>query len=447
MNSPTNSPASGKQPQAPGHPIPKPGPKPRPRPGAQAAPRRTTSNHADFGRVEDDGTAWVLNPDGSKRHIGEFKAGSPQEGFHHFTARYDDLATEVTMLVARLRNHPEEARTIRTDALQLKEGLLSATVIGDLAQLDTQLTALANDCTLAEEQALKNKAAQREQAIARKEALAAEAEKIGEEATDWKAAGDRLRAILEEWKTIRGIDRSTDDALWRRYSAGRDTFSRRRGAHFSELDRNRAEAKKKKEELVAQAEALQSSTEWATTAGEFKNLMSQWKAAGRATREAEDRLWERFKHAQDAFFDARKADAAKKDEEFEGNAQAKQALLDEYDAKINPEQGLDKARALLHELQDKWEKVGYVPRSRIREFEEKIALVERRVSQAAEAEWRRTDPETLARVAQFQAKVDQLTADAAAAEAKGNKKKAASLQEQAAQWREWAAAAASAAQG
>ena len=53
------------------------------------------------------------------------------------------------------------------------------------------------------------------------------------ESTSWKAAGDRLKAIVEEWKTIRGIDRKTDEALWSRFAAARDAFGRRRGAHFA----------------------------------------------------------------------------------------------------------------------------------------------------------------------------------------------------------------------
>ena len=50
-----------------------------------------------------------------------------------------------------------------------------------------------------------------------------------------KSAGDRMRAILDEWKTVSGLDRKTDDALWKRYSAARETFNcRRRGSHFAD---------------------------------------------------------------------------------------------------------------------------------------------------------------------------------------------------------------------
>lgn len=452
MNVPTNPSSAPK-------PGPKPGAKPGPRPGAtnsgkpavqspvSATPSVPTKRPADCGRVDADGTAWVMGVDGAERQIGQFHAGTPEEGLQHFINRYEDLATEVSLLEARLKSHPDEAQKLRKDAAALRESLPTATVIGDLPALDKRLAAFAELSEEAEQQADREKQERRKRGVERKEALATEAEEIGENSTEWKAAGDRLREILAEWKTIRGVDRATDDALWKRYSAGRDAFSRRRGAHFSELDRNRGLAKQKKEDIVERAETMQDSTDWGETAQAYKSLMQEWKAAGRATKEADDQLWDRFRAAQDKFFDAKKADAAKKDDEFAGNADAKQKLLDEYGALIDPNQGIDKARQLLRELQDKWEEIGFVPRARIREFEQKIGELEQRVSDAADEQWRRTDPEAQARVAQFQAKVDQFTAEAEAAEAKGNAKKAAQLREQAAQWQEWADAAANATQG
>ena len=69
------------------------------------------------------------------------------------------------------------------------------------------------------------------------------AEQIAGEATSWKSSGDRLRAIVDEWKQIRGIDRKTDDALWKRFAAARDAFGKRRGQHFAQLDAERGTAK------------------------------------------------------------------------------------------------------------------------------------------------------------------------------------------------------------
>ena len=113
----------------------------------------------------------------------------------------------------------------------------------------------------------------------------------------WKSAGDRLRAILDEWKTVSGLDRKTDDALWKRYSAARETFNRRRGAHFAELDRERVGVKQAKEAVCVRAEELCDSTDWGPTSATFRALLTEWKAAGRAAKDVDDALWHRFKSA------------------------------------------------------------------------------------------------------------------------------------------------------
>ena len=148
--------------------------------------------------------------------------------------------------------------------------------------------------------------------IARKEALAAEAEDLAANATQWKSAGDRMRAILDEWKTVSGLDRKTDDALWKRYSAARETFNRRRGSHFADLDRERAGARAAKERLCERAEELTGSTDWAATSAAFRALLAEWKTVGRAAKDVDDKLWHRFKAAQDAFFSARNAVSAER---------------------------------------------------------------------------------------------------------------------------------------
>ncbi|UBI03347.1 DUF349 domain-containing protein [Corynebacterium freneyi] len=434
-------------------PTPKPGPRPGPRPGGRprrpAAPAGTPAvtpvvprktDPAKWGRVDDDGTVWVRTGDG-ERQVGSWQAGAPEEGLAHYGARYDDLATEIELLEARIQSHPEEAATVRASAEELKGQLPDAAVVGDLDALDRRLDIVLAHADEAGEKAKAEKAERRAAAIARKEKLAAEAEDIAENSQDWKAAGDRIRAILDEWKQIRGIDRKTDDQLWKRYSRARDAFNRRRGSHFAELDRNRASARKAKEALIEEAEALQHSTDWGPTAAAYRDLMARWKEAGRAPRDIDDKLWKRFKEAQDTFFGARNAAHAERDKEFEANAEAKDALLAEFDERIRPDKDLDHARSELRKLQERWDEIGFVPRGRVREFEDKIGALERRVADAADSQWRRTDPEAQARVQQFADRAADFEAKAAEFEAAGKAKKAEEARAQAAQWREWADAA------
>ena len=205
-------------------------------------------------------------------------------------------------------------------------------MVGDIDGLAARLDRLAG---VAEEKAGEARAAReaaRGEALARKTALVEEAEKIAAESTGWKTAGDRLKEILDEWKTIRGVDKKTDGELWKRFAAARDGFTRRRGAHFATLDGQRKQAQAAKEELVKEAESLSDSTEWGATADRLKELMTEWKAAPRAAKEAEQRLWERFRAAQDAFFTRRSEVFSARDAEYQGNLDKKQAILAEVEA-------------------------------------------------------------------------------------------------------------------
>ena len=446
MTDSNSTPTPGTKAPSPAAMAKKPGP--RPRAAAKTVtpaplPAREPSDPSKFGRVDEDGNVF-LTRGGQERQIGSWQAGTPEEGLAHYGQRYDDLVTEVELIETRLRAHPEDADSLRKSAEALKASLTDAAVIGDIDAVEARLDKAIDASDTAREKAKEQKAQRREQAIARKEALAAEAEDLAENSTEWKAAGDRIREILEEWRGIRGIDRATDDELWKRYSRARDSFNRRRGSHFAELDRNRAQARKIKEELVERAEALKDSTDWGHTARAYRDLMTEWKAAGRAPREVDDKLWERFRAAQDHFFEARNAINAERDREFEANAEAKDALIAEYDSLIDPAKGLGAAKAKLRELQDKWDEIGFVPRGRVREFEDKIGSIEKRVSEAEDSRWRKTDPAQQDKVNQFQVKADDFTKQAEAAEAKGDATMAASLREQAKQWQEFADVAAKA---
>jgi hypothetical protein len=313
-------------------------------------------------------------------------------------------------------------------------------VLGDIDALAARLTALVEraGAAVAEERSRRDE--HRAAQTARKEALAAEAEELAANSTQWKIAGDRLRAILDEWKTISGLDRKVDDALWKRYSAARDAFNRRRGAHFAELDRERSGIRQSKERLCERAEELSDSTDWAATSAEFRKLLTDWKAAGRATREVDDALWRRFKAAQDAFFTARNAATAEKDAELDANAAAKEALLAQAE-KLDTSNH-EAARAALRAIADKWDAIGKVPRERSADLERRLRAVEKKVRDAGDTGW--SDPQAQARAEQFRIRAEQYEQQAQKAAAAGRAKDAEQAQANAEQWRQWADAAAAA---
>ncbi|MCU1700299.1 MAG: repair ATPase [Mycobacterium sp.] len=419
-------------------PTPRPGPpRPAPRPGGRPpVVAVVTADPHRFGRVDPDGSVWLITSAG-ERQIGSWQAGDNEAAFAHFGRRYDDLHTEVALMEGRLAAGTGDARKIKAAAAQIAESLPTASVLGDVDALAARLTAIVDqaDASALEDRARRDE--HRAAQTAHKEALAIEAETIAAESTQWKSAGDRLREILDEWRTITGLDRKTDDALWKRYSAARETFNRRRGSHFAELDRERVGARQAKEALCERAEALSDSTDWGPTGATFRDLLTEWKAAGRASKEVDDALWARFKGAQDKFFSARNATNAERDAEFGANADAKQTLLAQAEAIDSTDP--DAARAALRAIEDKWDAIGKVPRERGAELERRLRVVEKRIRDAASTGW--TDPEAQARADQFRVRAEQYEQQAVKADAAGRTKDAEQARANATQWREWAEAA------
>ncbi|HKP40159.1 DUF349 domain-containing protein [Mycobacterium sp.] len=428
-----------------GVPTPKPAPRPGPpRPVPHPGPRTPTiagppaSDPHRFGRVDPDGTVWLITGSG-ERVIGTWQAGDTEAAFEHFGRRFDDLHTEIALMETRLESGTGDARKIKSAAAALAETLPEAHVLGDVDALAARLAAIAEHADEAAQAERAKREEYRAAQTTRKEALAAEAEELASNATQWKVAGDRLREILEEWRTIGGLDRKTDDALWKRYSAARETFNRRRGSHFAELDRERAGARQTKEALCERAEELADSTDWGATGAAFRDLLTQWKAAGRAAKDVDDTLWHRFKSAQDKFFGARNAASAERDAEFRANAEAKEALLAEAE-KLDTSD-LDAARAALRAIGERWDAIGKIPRERGAELERRLRAVEKKVRDAPSGG---VDPEAQARADQFRARAEQFERQAEKAEAAGRSKDAEEARANAAQWRQWAEAAADA---
>ena len=379
------------------------------------------SDWTTFGRVDADGTVYVKTAEG-ERVVGSWQAGPPEEGLAHFARRFADLVTEVDLIEARLNSGAADASHSLSSIRRLRGSLAEAHVVGDVDGLAARLDKLA---TVADEKAGAARAARdaaRADALARKTALVEEAEKLAAESTGWKTAGDRLKEILEEWKTIRGIDKKADGELWKRFAAARDGFTRRRGAHFATLDAQRKQAQSAKEELVTEAESLADSTDWAATANRLKELMNEWKAAPRAAKDAEQRLWEKFRGAQDTFFTRRSETFSARDAELKGNLDRKQELVAAAEA-IDVDADPRAAQAKLREIQGQWHDAGRTPREASAGLDRRLRGVEDRVKTAMDAAWRRTEPSANPLLAQMREQVAEAEQRLARARAAGDDKR------------------------
>lgn len=394
-----------------------------------------------WGRVDDDGNVFVRTADG-ERQVGSWQAGSPDEALAYYERKYENLKVEIDLLGRRIRGEggagvePDEAAAAIE---RLRTSVDGADAVGDLAALQTRLDGLTTALDGRRAELVARKAAAKEEAKAAREAVVAEAESLAD-STAWKATGDRFRELLEVWKAAPRIDRPTEQALWKRFSAARTAFDRRRRTHFAELGSQRDSAKATKQKLAAEAETLATSTDWGPTAARFRALMTEWKQAGRAGRSDDEALWQRFKTAQDAFFAARNEVFAERDVEHQANLEAKTALVVEAEALL-PIEDLPRARTSLRGIHDRWESIGHVPRGDRDRIENRLKVVDDAVREAQEAQWRRTNPEARARaeeaVRSLQESLAKLEKQLASATAAGDDRKAQDARDAIAARRDW----------
>ncbi|MFD3540739.1 DUF349 domain-containing protein [Streptomyces sp. NPDC058662] len=378
-----------------------------------------------WGRVDETGTVYVRTADGEKV-VGSWQAGTPEEALAYFERKYEGLVVEIGLLEKRVRTTDLSAKDAQTAIDHLRTQVDEHHAVGDLDALRVRLDKLVATVESRREERKVQRAKQTDEARAAKDALVVEAEQLAQ-SDQWRSAGERLRALVDIWKGLPRLDRKSDDELWHRFSHARSAFSKRRKAHFASLDAQREDARKVKERLVAEAESLSKSTDWGPTAARYRELMADWKAAGRAQRESEDDLWNRFRGAQDVFFAARSEVFAERDAEQVENLKLKEELADEAE-KLLPVRDLKAARAAFRSLNERWEAVGHVPRDARPKVEGRMHTVERAIQEAEEGEWRRTNPEARARAAgltgQLQAAVDKLRQQIDAARAAGNNARA-----------------------
>ncbi|UYQ61101.1 DUF349 domain-containing protein [Streptomyces peucetius] len=378
-----------------------------------------------WGRVDETGTVYVRTAEG-EQVVGSWQAGSPEEALAYFERKYEGLVVEIGLLERRVKTTDLSAKDAQAAIDHLRQQVDEHHAVGDLQALRVRLDALVETVEKRREERKAQRAKQTDEARRAKEALVTEAEELAQ-SEQWRAAGERLRALVDTWKGLPRLDRKSDDELWHRFSHARSAFSKRRKAHFASLDAQREEARQVKERLVAEAEALSGSKDWGPTAARYRDLMAQWKAAGRAQREAEDDLWNRFRGAQDVFFAARSGVFAERDAEQAENLKLKEELAAEAE-KLVPVTDLKAARAAFRSINERWEAIGHVPRDARPKVEGRMHAVERALQESEENEWRRTNPEARARAegltGQLQAAVDKLRGQIDAARASGNNARA-----------------------
>ena len=174
---------------------------------------------------------------------------------------------------------------------------------------------------------------------------------------EWNRANDRLLEIQKTWKTIGFAPKKDNNRIYERFRAACDRFFESKRQFFAGVKSEMEHNLQLKNEICAQAEALQNSEEWKKTTDELIALQARWKQIGAVSRRHSDAVWKRFRAACDHFFERKAAHFAGVDGEHEENLRRKLALLDEMVAADVKAGGYE----VIKDFQRRWGEIGFVP--------------------------------------------------------------------------------------
>lgn len=381
-----------------------------------------------FGRVEADGTVYVTD-NGTERQVGQFPDGTPQEALDYFVRKYDDLAGQVQLLEQRARSGANPNDVCKSVSL-LRSQVEDAAAVGDLQALRDRLAKLSDEVAeLGEQQQEAHQQAVAE-AIAHRETIVVAAEELAAQdpaKIQWKQTSAKLDELFASWqehqRTGPRLPKAEANALWKRFRTARTHIDGERRKFFAKLDAEHKQARDAKQAIIARAEAL--APRGADGVPEYRRLLDEWKAAGRAGRKHDDALWAKFKAAGDVLFQAKAEVDARDNEEFQANLKSKLAILDDAQP-ILEMTDRKAAREKLTDIQRRWDEVGRVPRANFREVEERLRAVEQHVRKLDDEHWANSNPEKQARqsgmAAQLNDAIAKLEKELADAKASGDER-------------------------
>ena len=384
---------------------------------------------AKFGRVTADGTVFVNTADGEKQ-VGQYQAGTPSEGLEFFARKYVDLIVEADVMLTRFKENRGVPAPAKILAEKLRTNYADPKIVGELNLLlqraDELVVAAAQRGMMLTEQ----RKEQREATLAKRNEITAAAVALADY-TDWKKTTEKFTQMLATWKELPRFDRKIEQELWKSFSHARSAFDKRRRTHFAQQAKVRSAATAAKNQIVSQAEALKNSSDWLETAKKFKELMDQWKAAGRIGKGEDELLWARFKTAQDQFFTRKNEDLAKRKVSQDTNLEKKRGLLVEAEALL-PIKDIETAKRSMREIYNRWEKVGHVPRDWMKKLDDRLKIVQNAIDEAVAREASRKDPDKHARanstITLFADKIAKLEKELAKANAANDQSKIESIE-------------------
>ena len=200
-----------------------------------------------------------------------------------------------------------------------------------------------------------------------KEAFCEAAEKLAENDNVVNAFHE-LQKLHEQWKEYGPVAKEKREDIWNRFKAATAVVNKRYQAHFEGLKEQQEENLEKKRALCEKLEEIaatdvKTSAEWTALTKEIETLQQEWRKIGYATKKENQKIYDRFRAACDAFFSKKRAYFTDIKDNLNANLEKKQALIDQAES-LKDSTDWKKTADQYVALQKQWKEIGSVPRKK-----------------------------------------------------------------------------------
>jgi len=179
---------------------------------------------------------------------------------------------------------------------------------------------------------------------------------------EWNQKTKEILEIQKRWELIGGLPRAKAKDVNKKFWSAFKTFFNNKNAFFKKLDEEREQNLQLKNDLVKKAVELKESNDWERTSNELKNLQQKWKDVGPVPEKFREKVFKEFKDACDHFFEQRRTQQDKIDQEQTENLKLKEEICTELESHAAGRTG---SSDILRDLQDRFSSIGFVPRKDI----------------------------------------------------------------------------------
>ena len=200
--------------------------------------------------------------------------------------------------------------------------------------------------------------------IEAKVSLCEAAEKLAEE-KQLNVAFQKLQNLHSEWRELGPVPREMREEIWNRFKNASDVINKKHAAYYQSKKEEEVENLKKKTALCEAIEAIDltkisSYKEWDKVTEKVFEIQAEWKKIGFAPKKNNTKIYERFRAACDALFEAKSEYYKSAKDKLAENVKAKKELIEKAEALKDSKKWKETTEKLIN-LQKQWKKIGAVP--------------------------------------------------------------------------------------